>query len=88
MEGSEELRIVKRFLLEQAYIDNKSGQVRVKDSKNIPTDSLRSAYDEDATYRKEGTKGQSRYVLEIAETSSEDNAFQLITDYKVEKNVK
>lgn len=88
MEGSEELRIVRRFLSEQAYIDNKSGRAKAKDSKDIPTDSLQSAYDEDATYRKKGTKGQSGYVLEIAETCCEDNAFQLITDYKVEKNIK
>ncbi|WP_025746793.1 transposase [Caldicoprobacter faecalis] len=78
MESSEELRIVKRFLSEQAYIDNKSGRVKAKDSKDIPTDSLQSAYDEDATYRKKGTKGQSGYVLEIAETCCEDNAFQLM----------
>lgn len=88
MEDSDQLRIITRFLSEQAYIDNSSGRVKAKDSKSIATDSLQSVCDEDATYRKKGTKGQSGYVLEIAEICSKDNDFQLITDYKVDKNIK
>lgn len=88
MEDSDELRILNRFLSEQAYIESSSGRLKAKDNKSIATDSLQSVYDEDATYRKKGTKGQSGYVLEIAETCSKDNQFQLITDYQVEKNIK
>lgn len=88
MEDSDELRILNRFLSEQAYIESSTGRLRARDSKSIPTDSLQSVHDEDATYRKKGTKGQSGYVLEISETCSKDNQFQLITDYKVDKNIK
>jgi len=40
------------------------------------------------TYRKKGNKAESGYVLNITETCSEENPFQLITDYTVEKNIK
>jgi len=88
MHDCDELRILRRFLSEQAYIEAGTGHLKAKDSKSISTDSLQSVYDEDATYRKKGTKGQSGYVLEVAETCVKDNPFQLITDYQVEKNIK
>ena len=73
MHDSDELRILNRFLSEQAYIEAGTGLLRAKENKDIPTDSLQSVYDEDATYRKKGAKGQSGYVLEIAETCVKDN---------------
>jgi hypothetical protein len=88
LQDSDELRIVTRFLSEQAYLDGSGGVLKAKDSKDIPTNSLQSAYDEDATYRKKGSKGQSGYVLAIAETCSKDNPFQLISDYQVDRNIK
>lgn len=88
MHDCDELRILQRFLSEQAYIETGTGHLKAKGNKDIATDSLQSVYDEDATYRKKGTKGQSGYVLEIAETCSKDNPFQLITDYQVNKNIK
>jgi len=88
MHDCDELRILRRFLSEQAYIEAGTGHLKAKENKDIATDSLQSVYDEDATYRKKGTKGQSGYVLEISETCAKDNPFQLITDYKVDKNNK
>ena len=86
-EGSvaEEKRIVERLLSEQAEEDE-NGHIIAKKSKDIPADSLQSAYDENATYRTKGAVSQSGYVLEITETCSKENPMQLITDYTVEKN--
>ncbi len=85
---SDAYRILTRFLSEQAYYDEKTKKLKAKDSKSIPSDSLQSAYDEDATYRKKGNKVESGYVLNLSETCSKENPFQLITDYTVEKNIK
>jgi hypothetical protein len=82
------LRILTRFIKEQAIMDEETKSLKAKDNKDIPSNSLQSAYDEDATYRIKGGKGQSGYVLNIAETCSEDNPFQVITDYQVDQNIK
>jgi len=86
MSGSEELRIAKRFMEEQAVI-NEDGKITAKPKNEISSNSLQSAFDEDATYRKKGNVGQSGYALEISETCDKDNPFQLITDYTVEPNI-
>ncbi|MGI6562715.1 MAG: transposase [Clostridia bacterium] len=83
---SDEVRILERFIKEQSETDE-NGNLVPKKSKEISSDSLQSAYDEDATYRKKGNKGQSGYVLEVSETCSKDNKVQLITDYAVKPNV-
>lgn len=88
LKDSDEHRILTRFLSEQAYYDEKTKRFKAKDNKNIPSDSLQSAYDEDATYRKKGNKAESGYVLNLTKTCSKENPFQLITDYAVEKNIK
>jgi len=75
-------------LSEQTETDSVSGELKVRENKKISSDSLQSAYDEDATYRIKGNKGQSGYELGITETCSKDNPFQIITDYTVEKNIK
>jgi len=85
--STDEFRVLTRFLTEQSYIESTTNQLKAKDNKNIGSDSLQSAWDEDATYRKKGHKAQSGYVLEIAETCAHENPFQLITDYAVEKNM-
>jgi hypothetical protein len=86
---SKELRILNRLLSEQAYMDEETNCLKAKPNKTIPADSLQSAYDEDATFRKKSSaKAQSGYVLSIAETCSEENKFQLITDYQVDVNNK
>ena len=86
MENSEEVRIVERFLGEQSTTDSESGKLIPKPKKEISSDSLQSAYDEDATFRKKGNVSQSGYVLEISETCNKDNPFQLITDYTLKPN--
>ncbi|MBC7765710.1 MAG: transposase [Hyphomonadaceae bacterium] len=86
-DNSDAFVIAKRFLAEQADIDETTQKCKAKDNKNISSTSLQSAYDADATYRKKGKTGHVGYVLNLAETCHEDNPFQLITDYVVEKNV-
>lgn len=83
---SEEVRIAERFLNEQSIINTETGKLTPKANKEIPSNSLQSAYDEDATYRKKGKISQSGYVLEISETCGRENPVQLITDYAVEPN--
>ncbi len=85
-EGFDEVRILGRFLAEQSTLDPENGQPIPRSKKEISSTSLQSAHDEDATYRKKGHVGQSGYTLEISETCSKDNDFQLITDYAVESN--
>ena len=74
-------------IVEEQATQNPDGTVTSKNKHDIKASSLQSAFDEDATYRKKAGKGQSGYVLEIAETCSKENDFQLITDHCVEKNV-
>lgn len=82
----EEVRIIRRFLSEQSVTGAENGKLIPKPKKEIPSGSLQSAYDEDATFRRKGDVSQSGYVLEISETCDKENAFQLITDYAVEPN--
>jgi hypothetical protein len=71
--GSEALRILNRFIDEQANYDESSKRLKAKGNKEIPASSLQSAYDEDATYRTKGKHSQSGFVLNIFETCSKDN---------------
>lgn len=86
MGESDEVRIIRRFLSEQSISDEDSKKLIPKSSKEISPNSLQSAFDEDATFRKKGNVAQSGYVLEISETCARANEFQLITDYAVEAN--
>ncbi|NLI93135.1 MAG: transposase [Peptococcaceae bacterium] len=86
MQESEEVRILKRFLAEQSTTEDGSEKLIPKPKKEIPSGSLQSAYDEDATLRRKGNMSQSGYVLEISETCHKENTFQLITDYTVVPN--
>ena len=78
-------KLVRRFLREQSET-GRDGRTRAKHDVLISPDSLQSAYDADATYHNKAGKKQSGYVLELTETCSEENPYQLITDYRVEKN--
>jgi hypothetical protein len=84
-EASEVEKLVKRFLREQSELDP-NGKIKAKNSLVIRSDSLQSAYDQDATYHNKAGNKQSGYVFEISETCSKDNPYQLITDCCVEKN--
>ncbi len=85
-EKTDELRIISRFLAEQAEHDGQTNCLTARDKKDISPASLQSAHDEDATFRTKGGKSQSGYVANITETCSKDNPIQLITDYKVVPN--
>ena len=83
--NADEKRILERLLSEQAKTDE-NGQFTAKANKEIPANSLQSAYDEDATYRTKSDVSQSGYVLEVTETCSKENPMQFITDYHAEPN--
>lgn len=86
LESMEAMCLLDRWLKEQATYDSEQKTWKAKENKDIAADSLQSAYDPDATYRKKGSHGQSGYVVNIAETCSDENPVQIITDYKVEPN--
>jgi len=86
MKESSQVRILTRFLNEQSVCDPDNDKLIPKSKKDISSDSLQSAYDEDATFRTKGKVSQSGYALEVSETCSKDNPFQLITDYDVAPN--
>ena len=79
--------LLKRFLSEQGSYDAVEKRWKAKPSTEISADSLQSAHDADATYRKKQTQSSSGYVCNIAETCSRDNLAQFITAYEVEKNI-
>jgi len=87
-ESLDAIRILKRFLSEQADYDTDENRYKPKDKSSISADSLQSAYDEDATYRVKGSKSESGYVVNITETCDDSNNTQFITDYATAPNVK
>jgi Transposase DDE domain/Transposase domain (DUF772) len=82
-----EIKILKRFIDEQTDLNKETGIRIIKGNKSIKADSLQSAYDEDATYRKKAKKVGKGYVVNIAETCNENNDVQYITDYDVAPNI-
>ena len=84
--NSDELRIIRRFLNEQAIVESESGKLVPKPRNDIKSGSLQSAYDEDATYRRKGNESHIGFSLELSETCVKKNEFQLITDYAVNPN--
>jgi len=86
--GLEEINILLRFLNEQAKYDETSGQFKAKESKEVNSDSLQSAYDTDATYRNKAGKKASGYTATFTETCVDENTVQIIVDYTVEPNNK
>lgn len=81
--GSEALRIIKRFIKEQANYDENTKRLKAKSNKEISSDSLQSAYEENCTFRTKNGKGQSGYVANLTETCAKENPIQQITDYAV-----
>jgi hypothetical protein len=84
---TEALRIIKRFIKEQANYDEKTKRLKAKSNKEISPDSLQSAYEEDCTFRTKNGKSQSGYVVNLAETCARENPIQQITDYAVAPNI-
>ena len=83
----EAIKIAERFLKEQTYYDYNEDSYSARGSKDIEATSLQSAYDQDATYRRKGSKQAVGYVLNITETCGDENQAQFITDYHLEPNV-
>lgn len=83
----EEIKVAERFLKEQAYYDYREDSYTARSSKDIEATSLQSAYDQDATYRRKGSKQAVGYVLNITETCGDKNKTQFIPDYTLEANV-
>jgi hypothetical protein len=80
-------KILERFLGEQATYSEAEKQWSAKKNGDIAANSLQSAHDSDATYRTKAGKGESGYVVNLAETCNPDNPVQLITDYVLEPNI-
>ena len=81
------IKLAMRFLKEQTYYDFQQDSYSARNNKEIEATSLQSAYDQDATYRRKGSKQAVGYVLNITETCDDKNNAQFITDYHLEQNV-
>lgn len=88
LQNKDAIKVATRFLLEQAEYNTTTGYYKAKTKESIASDSLQSAYEKDATFRKKSGKSQSGYVVNIAETCCKDNDTQFTTDYKLEQNIK
>ena len=82
---SEALALARRVLDEQ-YEQTPEGLV-LRAAEEVPSDSLQSPHDLDATYRVKGGKTyRGGYVANVSETAAPDNDVQLITGLEVEGN--
>jgi len=73
-------------VVEEQSIETEN-QLKAKDNNDVESDSLQNPHDEDATYRKKGSKAQKGYSVNISETSNPDNPAQMITDVSVDANI-
>lgn len=81
-----ELQLLERFIKEQTIYDDIRKVWLAKENKDIAANSLQSAFDSDATYRKKAGKGHVGFVVNLTETCADDNPVQLVTDYQVHPN--
>jgi hypothetical protein len=83
--ASAALALAQRVLAEQ-YECQATG-VTLRAAEAVPSDSLQSPYDPDATYRiKGGERYRGGYVVNVSETVAPDNEVQLISALDVEQN--
>ena len=78
--------LLERFLQEQGIYNEIDDKWTAKKTGSSFANSLQSAHDSDATYRKKGRVGSTGYISNITETCNKENKAQLITDYNLEKN--
>ena len=78
--------LLDRFLQEQGQYNESDDKWIAKKPEDIGANSLQSAHDPDATYRKKGKVSSTGYVSNITETCNKENEAQLVTDYNLEKN--
>ncbi|MDA8212635.1 MAG: transposase [Clostridia bacterium] len=81
-----DIQLLEQFLDEQAIFNDERKVWLAKDDKAIAANSLQSAYDAEATYRKKAGKSHVGYVVNLTETCAEDNPVQIITHYQLEPN--
>src|SRR6056297_1603647 len=74
-----------RVVKEQSIETTK--QLKAKDDKDVKSSSMQNPHDEDATYRKKGSKAQKGYSVNISETSNPNNPAQMITDVSLDANI-
>jgi len=83
---SKALPLIRRVLEEQ-YKREAEGVLHLRPGKEIETNSLQSPHDLEATYRvKGGREFRGGYVVNVSETSDDENPVQLITDVQMEPN--
>lgn len=85
---SDAIRVLKRMLSEQTETDKKTGEIIEKPKEKIDSESLQSAFDEDATFRKKSGKNHVGYSVNLSESCAKQNEVQLLTDYEIAKNTK
>lgn len=78
--------LLERLLPEQGTWNEEKQKWDAKKSSDIKPDSLQSAHDPDATYRRKGNRNSVGYVANLTETCNKENEAQFITDYVVEVN--
>lgn len=82
----EAFRILLKVFHEHFYTEE--AKVSVIPSDSLPSDTVQSPDDLDATYRKKGGKESRGYSVNVTETSNPKNQINLITDVVVEPNNK
>ena len=82
---TEEYRLLERVLKDQTVVVEE--QLRVKEGKDISSDSCQNPQDPDATYRKKRGIGYSGYSMNVTETANPDNSVQLITNVSTQPNI-
>ena len=89
LSGSQSYRHMSRILLEQFNIAAGSEQVtiKVKQAKEISSNSLQNPADETATFRRKDGKGYKGDLFNVAETCAPENKVQLLTDVSVHPNI-
>ena len=85
--GKEPAYQVLKRVFEEHFMWNEEEQ-RPKQGQELSADSLQSADDWDATYRKKRDEGYVGYVVNVTETCDPENDLQLIVDMQTESNVK
>lgn len=76
--------VVARLFGEHFHVS--PGGVRLKENQELPTGSLQSLDDLEATYRTKGPKHYKGYVANVTETCDPENEVQLITKIQVASN--
>jgi len=83
-EQTEGYRILQRVFTE--HFSAPEGQVQVRPNEQLPSGSLQSPDDPEATYRRKGGRDSRGQVIHVAETAHPDNQLNLITDVAVAPN--